>query len=141
VVESSCNEFFVWFWLCFFNYRCNVVVMLWVGDMIIPCVWKVVGWENVCVVGVVDLVEAAIVEVVPPLVSVDTEEFNGSFVSLSVLVKVPGVNMLGSCASLVIFEVYTPFEVLWKIIEFSSGYGFVSIDKTADYVDCRHVVM
>jgi hypothetical protein len=54
------------------------------------------------------------------------------------LVKVPGVDSLASGSCLVIFEVYTPFEVLWKIVKFSSGYGFVSVNETADYVDGCH---
>jgi hypothetical protein len=79
------------------------------------------------------------VEIVPPLVSIDTEEFNGCFVSLGALVKVPSVDLLASSTALVIFEVNTPFEVLWKIIELSSGYGFVSVYKSANYVYCRQV--
>jgi hypothetical protein len=87
-------------------------VVLWVVDTVISGVWKIVRWDNVCVVGIIDLIEAAVVEVVPPLVPVDAEEFNGPLVSVGVLVKIPSVNVLAPATALVIFEVDAPFDVL-----------------------------
>jgi hypothetical protein len=108
-------------------------------DIIVSGIWEIVGWENISVIGIINLIEAAVVEVVPPLASVDTEEFSGSFISMSILVKIPGVNALASAAALVIFEVNTPFEVLWKIVKFSLGYGFMSVDKSSNYIYCHQV--
>jgi hypothetical protein len=139
VVEFFCYEFFIWCW-CFFNYRCNVIVMFWVIDIVVSGVWEIVRWEDICIIGIIDLVEAAVVEVVPPLAPVDTEEFSGSFVSMGVLVKISGVDTLASAAALVTFEVNTPFEVLWKIVELSSSYGFISVNESTDYVYCHQVV-
>jgi hypothetical protein len=34
VVKASCYEFFVGFWC--FNYGCNVVVVFWVIDVVVP---------------------------------------------------------------------------------------------------------
>ena len=79
MVEASCYEFFMWCW--YFDW-CNVVGVVWVFDVVVPGVWKVVPGEGVCVVGVIDLIETAVVEVVPPVFSVDVEEFNGCFVSV-----------------------------------------------------------
>jgi hypothetical protein len=66
----------------------------WVFDVVVPGVWKIVPGESVCVIGVIDLVETAVVEVIPPVFSVYVEKFNGCFVSVDILVKIPGVNVL-----------------------------------------------
>jgi hypothetical protein len=80
-------------------------------------------------------------EVIPPLVSIDIEKFNGSFVSLTVLVIIPSVDALASVRALVIFKVNTPFEKLWKIIVFASRYGFLSVYKSSYDVYCHQVVV
>jgi hypothetical protein len=54
----------------------------WVFDVVVPGVRKVVPREDICVVGVIDLVETAVVEVVPPMFSVDIEKLDGCLVSL-----------------------------------------------------------
>jgi hypothetical protein len=40
MVKAFCYEFFVGFWC--FNYWCNVVVVLWVINVIVPGVWEIV---------------------------------------------------------------------------------------------------
>ena len=93
MVEAFCYEFFVWCWCCEW---CDIVWVGWVFDVVVPGVWKVVSGEDVCVIGVIDQVETAVVEVVPPMFSVYVEKFNGCFVSACILVKIPGVNTLAS---------------------------------------------
>jgi hypothetical protein len=92
VVKASCDEFFVRFWCCD-DWR-DIIWVCWVFDVVVPGIRKVVPREDVCLVGVVDLVETAVVEVVPPVFSVNVEKLNGCLVSVRVLVKIPGVNAL-----------------------------------------------
>jgi hypothetical protein len=40
MVEASCYKFFIGFWL--FNYWCNIIVMFWVVDVIVPGVREIV---------------------------------------------------------------------------------------------------
>jgi hypothetical protein len=68
-------------WCWYFNW-CDIVGVIWILDVVVPGVWKVVPGEDVCVVGIIDLVETAVVKVVPPPFSVYVEEFNSCFVSI-----------------------------------------------------------
>jgi hypothetical protein len=52
MVKASCYKLFVWLW-CFD--WCNVVGVIWILDVVVPGVWKVVCREDVCVVGVIDV--------------------------------------------------------------------------------------
>jgi hypothetical protein len=79
-MKASCYKFFVWFWRC--NDWRNIVGMCGVLDVVVPGVWEVVPREDVCVVGVINLVETAVVEVIPPVFSVDVEELDGCLVSV-----------------------------------------------------------
>ena len=107
-MEASCYEFFVWCWCCY--NRCDVIGVGWVFNVVVPSIRKVVSGEDVCFVGVVDLVEGAVVEVVPPVLSVDVEKLDGCLVSGTVLVKIPCVNALAPLCCLVIFEVDASLE-------------------------------
>jgi hypothetical protein len=51
--------------------------VVWVFNVVVPSVGEILSWEGICIVGIIDLIETAVVKVVPPPFFVDVEEFNG----------------------------------------------------------------
>ena len=118
MVESSCKVFFCWFWLlCWYN----VVGVIWFVNMPISCE-GILNWKYGFVCCLVSLLPTAIVEYVPPIFSVNTEEFCWCLLVSLVVVVIPGV----LCVT-VIFEVCTSFYVFREIVELSP------VDMSWDY--------
>ena len=110
VVKSSCKVFFNRFWLlCWYN----VVGVIWFVDVPISCE-GILNWEYGFVCCLVSLLSTAVVEYVPPIFSVNTEEFCRCPLISLVVVIIPGM----LCVT-VVLEVCTSFYVFRKIVKLS----------------------
>ena len=117
-MESSCKVFFNWLWLlCWYN----VVGVIWFVDVPISCK-GILNGEYGFVCCLVSLLPTAVVEYVPPIFSVNTEEFCRCLLVSLVVVVIPGM----LCVT-VVFEVCTSFYVFREIVELSP------VDMSWDY--------
>ena len=110
VVKSSCEVFFNWFWLLCW---CYVVGVIWFVDAPISCE-GILNWEYRFVCCLVSSLPTAIVEYIPPIFSVNTEEFCRCLLVSLVVVVIPGM----LCVT-VVFKVYTSFYVFREVVELS----------------------
>ena len=118
MVKSSCKVFFNRFWLLCW---CNVVGVIWFVDVPISCE-GVLKWEYGFVCCLVSLLSTAVVEYVPPIFSVNAEEFCRCLLVSLVVVVIPGV----LCVT-VVLEICTSFYVFREIVELSP------VDMSWDY--------
>ena len=108
VVESSCKVFFCWFWLlCWYD----VVGVIWFVDVPISCE-RILNRKCGFVCCLISLLPTAIVEYVPPVFSVDAEEF-----CRCPLISLVGVVIPGVLCITVVLEVCTSFYVFRKVVE------------------------
>ena len=119
MVKSSGEIFFDWLWLllCW----CDVVGVIWFVDAPIPCE-GILDWECGFVCCLVSLLSTAVVEDIPPIFSVNTEEF-----CRCSLVSLIGVIVPGMLCITVVFEVCTSFYVFREIVKLSP------MDVSRDY--------
>ena len=109
VVKSSGEVFFDWLWLLLCWY--NIVGVIWFVDVPIPSE-GVLDWKCGFVCCLVSLLSTTVVKDIPPIFSINTEEFcRCSLVSL-VGVIIPGV----LCVT-VVLEVCTSFYVFREVVE------------------------
>ena len=117
-MKPFCEVFFNWLWLlCWYN----IVRVVWFVDMPISCE-GVLDWEYRLVCCLVSLLPTAIVEYVPPIFSINTEEFCRCLLVSLVVIVIPGV----LCVT-VIFEICTSFYVFREIVKLSP------VDMSWDY--------
>ena len=118
VVKSSCKVFFDWFWLlCWYN----IVGVIWFVNVPISCE-RVLDWEYGFVCCLVSLQSTAVVKYIPPIFSVNAEEFCRCLLSFLVVEIVTGV----FCVTM-IFKICTSFYMFREIVELSP------VDMSWDY--------